>query len=1026
MTVLSQGRFSAPYRAAYDVVVAERCFRLRHYTPAVEALDGAPRASLLLVPPLMVTSEVYDISPELSAVGWLREQGVDVWLCDFGDPTRVEGGLERTLDDHVLAVDRCIDEVARRTGQPVHLAGYSQGGMFCYQAAAYRQSRDLASVLTFGSPVDVRKVIPVPLHGDVATRLLASARDAVARPLEEIRGLPGAITSTGFKLLSARKEVQQMVEFFGLLPDTEALARREPRRRFLGGEGFVAWPAPALRRFIDEVVVKNLMANGGLVINRRPVTLTDITCPILCFVGLKDEIARPASVRSIRKAAPMAEIHEIPVVAGHFGLVVGSRALGQTWPAVLEWMQWREGLLDGSRFEADDELPEDEELLEREPSLTGEFAAVAAGELEDDEGYEGDTLVEGDGEIDDGELIDREAAMAELGIRGIYDAATDALDSLWHRVGDVTLDISNVIESMRWQIPRLARLKRLRDSSRVSPGRALEEQARAIPDSDFFLFGDRAWTYREANERVNQFVHAFRRAGIQPGQQVGVLLDNHPDYLTVVVALSRMGSVAVLFNSGLAGLSLSQALGAVGTSALIVDTRHTDAADWYEGAVVRIGSEPGPARDGVTDLRDLLRDDEVEPPDDIPVNAGRGRDTAFLMFTSGTTGLPKAARITNRRWAMAALGAAAGAQLTNRDTVYCCLPLYHATGLLIGCGGALVGGSRLAVAPKFSATTFWHDVHRYGATVVTYVGELCRYLVNNEPSPMERDHSLRLLVGNGMRADVWEQVLERFGRVRVIEFYGSTEGNVVLANLSGEKVGSVGRELLDDSEIALVRYDLAADDFVRDGEGRLQRCADDEPGVLFARIDDIHPVTRFDGYLSKKDSEHKVFEDVFEPGDAWFNTGDMLRRDSDGDYWFIDRLGDTFRWKGENVSTEQVSAALLQAPEVGVCSVYGVRLPGREGRAGMAAIQLVEGQTFDARGLARIVERNLFPAARPLFLRVVEQMPITSTLKLVKHRLQQEGADPNTVPDPLYWYDESGHTYRPLTPVTWKRLLETL
>lgn len=976
MILLREGRLSAPYKADFEVLLEEPDFRLRHYTKQRVPKESPIEAPLLLVPPLMVTSEIYDISPELSAVMWLAERGVDVWLVDFGSPDDYEGGLDRTLDDHILAVDKCIDEVRRQTGSDVHLAGYSQGGMFCYQTAAYRKSEGLRSVITFGSPVDVRKIIPMPMHGDIVTRLFQSARDAVKKPLDEIKALPGFLTSTAFKVLSAGKEVQQVVDFFGVLPDREALEKREPTRKFLGGEGFIAWPAPALRRFIDEVVVKNLMANGGLVINKRPVTMADITCPVLYFVGLTDIIARPESVRSIQQSAPMADLYEINVAAGHFGLVVGSKAFRTSWPTVLEWMQWRGGMIDDPAF------------------LEAETAA--------DEDAADDTS---------------DAGFA-------YDLASGMLDGVWSRLGDVSMDVSNVVETMRWQIPRLTRLRRIDDSSRISPGRALADQARAIPDSDFFLWGERSFTYKEADNRVNQTIHAFRALGIKPRDKVGVMLENHPDYLTACVALNRMGAVAVLFNAGISGSSLDQALSAVETSAMLVDREHSYVAEHYEGPVIRIGRDPGDADDRIADLRDVWNKNLTEPPDDILINAGRGGDTAFLMFTSGTTGLPKAARITNRRWGVAALGTAAAAQLTNRDTVYCSLPLYHATGLLIGCGGALVGGARLALAPKFSTSTFWNDVHRYGASVVIYVGELCRYLVNSQPSPIERNHSVRVLAGNGMRQDVWCRVKERFGDVKVLEFYGSTEGNVALVNLTGSKVGSVGRSIVDSSDIELAKYDSASGSIVRGSDGFGQRADSNVPGLLLSRVVAAHPLAKFDGYVDPDATEKKLLRGVFEPDDAWFNTGDVLRRDKDGDYWFVDRVGDTFRWKGENVSTEQVTQVLLDVPSVDFCAVFGVELPGREGRAGMAAIQLKDGQMFDADAVAERVNANLFPAARPVFIRVVESLPITNTLKLVKVKLQKEGANPRNISDALYYYNERSQSYEPLSPTIYETLVD--
>src|SRR5215475_3121586 len=334
------GRLTAPYGAPFELVHEERVYRLRRY--ARDAVATAPAAPLLLVPPLMVAAEVYDISPDVSAVAYLGRAGVDVWLVDFGAPEREEGGMSRTLDDHVRAVAQAIDRVRGATGRDVHLAGYSQGGMFCYQAAAFRRAAGIASIIALGSPVDLHRTLQV--GEDATERLLGGLRAALSWPLARIEGLPGFLTSTGFKLLSARKELHQLVDFVKNLHDREALEKREAKRLFLGGEGFVAWPGPAFRKFVDDLVVGNRMASGGFVIDGHTVTLADITCPILYAVGSRDEMGRPAAVRGVRRACPRVRVmYELPVTAGHFGLVVGSTALAVTWPSVVDWMRWLEG-----------------------------------------------------------------------------------------------------------------------------------------------------------------------------------------------------------------------------------------------------------------------------------------------------------------------------------------------------------------------------------------------------------------------------------------------------------------------------------------------------------------------------------------------------------------------------------------------------------------------------------------------------------------------------------------------------------
>jgi putative long chain acyl-CoA synthase len=332
------GRLSIELHAPYTVVRRERVYKLRHYEGAVPRTLETP---LLLVPPLMLTAEIYDIDPDISAVSQLTSAGVDTWLVDFGSPEQEEGGLERTLDDHVQAVSQAIDQVRALTGKDVHLAGYSQGGMFCYQAGAYRSGAGLRSVITFGSHVDVHQ--NMMMRGDVAGRVIDFMSGLVRMGLKTMGALPGTFSSRGFLVLSAGKEMRNLFSFIGNLHDREAIMRGESSRRYLHGEGFVAWPGPALRSFYEQFVVQNRMTQGGFVIDGRTLALADIRCPILFFVGDRDQFAHPPSVRAIREATPYAESYEYTLRTGHFGLVVGSMAVKQTWPTVIDWIRWHEG-----------------------------------------------------------------------------------------------------------------------------------------------------------------------------------------------------------------------------------------------------------------------------------------------------------------------------------------------------------------------------------------------------------------------------------------------------------------------------------------------------------------------------------------------------------------------------------------------------------------------------------------------------------------------------------------------------------
>ena len=507
--LLRQGRLGAPYQADHEVVFQEGFLRLRHY--ASRATRSETRGTALLIPPLMVTAEIYDISPELSSVTFLVESGLDVWGVDFGSPEDEQGGMERTLDEHVLAVDRAIDEVKARTGEDVHLIGYSQGGMFAYQVAAYRRSDSIASIVTFGSPVDMRRNLPLRLNDTLAERVIGAARDSIKGPLDDLKGLPGSLTSRGFKMLAPKQEMRHLIGMLGLLHDRKAYSEAEPRRRFLGGEGFIAWPGPAFKSFVDQFIVNNRLRSGGMVIAGRAASLSDINVPILYFVGERDEFARPEAVRAIRKAASAADTYEVEVPTGHFGLVVGPRHVG--WPAVAEWIPWVDGKGERPQVlcEAEEESSEEEASLGGATENAGSFA------------------------------------------QRMYDLATEAVDDLWHRMGDFSVEFTDVVGAMRWQLPRLARLLSLEDDSRISLARLLTEQANAIPDETFFLWEGRAFTYRQADERVSQMARVLLSHGAKRHTRVGVLMSNHPDYLSVCAALNRIGAVSVLINAGAKG-----------------------------------------------------------------------------------------------------------------------------------------------------------------------------------------------------------------------------------------------------------------------------------------------------------------------------------------------------------------------------------------------------------------------------------------------------------------------------------------
>ncbi|MEO7734716.1 MAG: alpha/beta fold hydrolase [Kofleriaceae bacterium] len=1042
LEIARAGRLTAPYGAPFEVVHEEKVYRLRRYqrTTSASAGDAAPAAPLLLVPPLMVASEVYDISPETSAVAFLAGAGVDVWLVDFGAPEREEGGMDRTLDDHVRAVAQAIERVRAIAGRDVHLAGYSQGGMFCYQAAAFRRGDGLASIITMGSPVDLHRTLRV--GEDTTERLIGGLRAALAWPLARTSGLPGFLTSTGFKLLSARKEVGQLIDFVKNLHDREALEKREAKRLFLGGEGFVAWPGPAFRKFVDELIVGNRMQSGGFVIDGHSVTLADIACPILYFVGNRDEMGRPAAVRGIRRACPKVSVmYELPLQAGHFGLVVGSGALTVTWPSVIEWMRWREG--HGGP-----------------PSRAFDVRAADAGDPRAPVADNGDDDDDDDDNDDDHEDHGRAGFDLALARELVEKTAKVVVE----RVAALSEDLGDYLDNARWQLPRLAKLRTLQDDSRISLGKTLADQAREIGERTFFLFRGRAFTYADANRRVDAVVRGLIASGVRAGDKIGVMMKSRPSHLSVVAALNRIGAVAVLLSPATPDPQLAVALALGEAATLIVDP---DGAARSRAAITgqvfvlggvgevppqaggpprevipilrtgidRSGSGPPQAGDPPREVIPILRtgidrsgsgpwqpgasrvlpagvvDLEAVDPDAVVLPAwyrpdpGRARELAMVFVSSGEHEPPRATRITNRRWAFSALGAAAAATLTTRDTVYCCLPLHHPSGTLVAAGSAVVSGARLALASRFAPEILWDEVRRYGVNVVYYAGEMCRRLVDAPPVLGERNNPVRLFAGSGLRKDVWRRLVDRFGPVGVLEMYASTEVNTVLANARGKKLGSVGRPLPGSPEVCVAAWSLADDDFERDGAGRLIHARLDEPGMLIARLSP--------GADLAHDAAHRpdrVLRDAFAPGDLWFVTDDLFQVDAEGDHWFVDRRRQLIATPFGPVASTRIEDALYEVAGVALCMAGSHPDPDDPAHPQiLAALQLAPTAALDLDALSDAVA-GLPEYARPSRLRVVPAIATTDGYRPIKRALARLTFEPG--PDVVVW-DARTQRYHP-------------
>lgn len=544
---------------------------------------------------------------------------------------------------------------------------------------------------------------------------------------------------------------------------------------------------------------------------------------------------------------------------------------------------------------------------------------------------------------------------------------------------------------------------------------ALQRWASERPGDPFLLFEGRRWTVGAFDALVNRHARAWRELGVERGQVVALILDNRPEFLMHFYALGKLGAIASLINPALIGDALRHALRVCEPVAILV-------GDGQLAPLCELASEDLPvARERVFIDHELGEPDAEQPfaswnrrvSGVVPLAIHDAElqalhEVAAYIYTSGTTGLPKPAVVKHHRLRRAGDVFSGLARLTSDDCLYCCLPLYHASATAIGVPMAIASRARLALARKFSASRFWSECREAEATVCLYIGELCRYLLHQPPGPDDRNHQVRCFVGNGLRPDIWDGFCERFGIERVGEFYGATEGNAETANFLNRS-GTVGPLL--PWKMKLVRWDAQRDELLRGPDGFAIVAKAGEPGVLIGKIDDRNP---YAGYTDARASRGKVLTDVLEQGDAWFNTGDLLSRDRLWHLHFVDRLGDTFRWKGENVSTQEVAEILNKGPGVRESNVYGVEVPGTDGRAGMAAI-VVEPE-FSPQRFYEYVTAELPSYAVPRFLRLVESVSTTGTFKHKKVELRDEGWDPAVVRDPLLLRDAAGKRYVELTP----------
>jgi fatty-acyl-CoA synthase len=543
----------------------------------------------------------------------------------------------------------------------------------------------------------------------------------------------------------------------------------------------------------------------------------------------------------------------------------------------------------------------------------------------------------------------------------------------------------------------------------------IAERAAQTAEAPALLSDRECLTYGELAGRANQYARWALQQGIGKGEVVCLLMSNRPEYFAIWLGITSVGGVVALLNTNLGGASLALCIRIAGAAHLIVES---ELVEQLTTALPSLGELPemwthGCEREGFRRIDVSASLLSTEMLGEAERRAPSIQDRALYIYTSGTTGMPKAANVSHARvmqwchWFAGMMDAQAS------DRMYNCLPMYHSVGGVLATGAILVGGGAVVIRERFSASQFWSDVNRWDCTLFQYIGEMCRYLLHVNASPQERSHRIRMACGNGLAAGVWEEFERRFSIPQIFEFYAATEGGIALFNAQGKRgaIGHVPAYLAHRFSPVVIRFDVEKGVPARNEEGWCVRCAANETGEVIGRVvEDAGNVgSRFEGYTDEKATDDRYLRDVFELGDKWVRTGDLMRRDAQGFFYFVDRVGDTFRWKGENVATSEVAAVMAAFPGVQHANVYGVKVPASEGRAGMAA--LVAEPELDLQGLRRHVARELPVYARPLFLRIQAQSDVTTTFKYAKGELVRQAYDPSASGDDLYFNDAAAETF---------------
>ncbi|MDV2469673.1 long-chain-acyl-CoA synthetase [Acinetobacter chinensis] len=538
-------------------------------------------------------------------------------------------------------------------------------------------------------------------------------------------------------------------------------------------------------------------------------------------------------------------------------------------------------------------------------------------------------------------------------------------------------------------------------------GLAFEKTAKRNPHGIALLFEDQKYTYQDLNSWANQIGHFYLSMGARRGDVIAVIIENRPELIATVIALAKIGVTVALVNTSQVGKVLAHSINLVKPIAVITgeecraavdDVRSelliaTDRFFWVADQDTQ--NNPGKAPKGYINLAEKA--DQFPKFNTPTTHSVQGKDGLFYIYTSGTTGLPKAVVFSNSRWTLAYGTYGHVLNLNENDVMYCTLPLYHATGMVVCWCGVIAGGATLAIRRKYSTSGFWSDVQKFDASAIGYVGELCRYLMDAPPSDLDHSHRVRKMIGNGMRPNIWGKFKERFGVEEILELYASSEGNVGFSNIFNFD-NTVG---FSPTPYAIIEFDKEKNEAVHDRKGYCKKVKKGEVGLLVGKITSRSP---FDGYTDPEKNKSVIMKDVFKKGDSYFITGDLVRDIGFRHAQFVDRLGDTFRWKGENVSTTEVENMVSEYDKIAEAVVYGVEIPETNGRAGMAAITLADGAELDEQDLSQMLtefKKHLPAYAVPVFLRVQKQVETTGTFKYQKNKLKEQAYDPEKTDERL-------------------------